>query len=349
VVHTVGHAVEGADVRADAMLARRLPRTAARSTADGLRALQRLAGNRAVAGVVASARRVARVEVSEVQSELKRGGRFAEHYPAWLTTKRAVTGKQESELLRYFTLAGLKAAVEESAVHQGNYEFVEKSVQSAYPWTPRWLVDPAGEVKETLAAELSTLASSATLKRYASERLGKLGEILKDMQVLDPSAFEQHYFKSAAQRGLPISDPLATIDFARGYTVSRSVCLRLGSGANLNSIHTAVHEVIHALSDPFAPSTFGHHLNEGVTELITQRVMREVGPQTQAPRFWQPSDTAYLQERGMVERLMQTASVSLEDLIELYFATVGGSASVTDAVQSFRDGVAAPSPASVPQ
>ena len=160
-------------------------------------------------------------------------------------------------------------------------------------------MDPGEQVRFALEDQLGLMANSPTLKA-AGAPVGELPAIIKNTELLKPADFEQRFFATAADRGLDLADSVATIDFALGFTVRGAVCLRLGSGGNLVSLHAAVHEAIHALAERGAVKGFGPVLNEGVTELLAQRVLEEVGPSSGQEKFWKPSGNPYATQRDRV-------------------------------------------------
>jgi hypothetical protein len=328
-------------------------------SAASLLALQRQVGNQAVSHLVASSRQIARVLVVEARAEQRTNANFAKHYPPWLDAKTKASGLTETELLSPFTLDKLKAAVEESATHHRNVRVAETDIYEDLNVFQKPFADAIADTKKIIGGQLGALAESATLKKYAPERLKGLGGIIETMEVLRPDAFEARYFAAAQERGLKATDQLATIDFTKGFVVSaptgeavrKRVCLRFGSGANLRKIHPAVHEVIHALADIFAPSLFGHNLNEGVTELITRQVLGEVGPGTKQPEYWKVSD-AYGTERGMVATMMREKELTWDDVLRAYFSFgsmsgEGPREGVGTAIEKFREGERAPESSAV--
>jgi hypothetical protein len=305
------------------------------SPAERLQALQRSAGNQAVARWVAGGRRLDRVSAAEVQKECTIDPDFARHYPRWLETKVKAAGIDEEKLLAPFTLEKLKAAVSQSAVHARNFHIVDEAVQKEHPWTPRALVNPGEQVRLALEDQLGLMAKSPTLQA-AGAPLGSLGGIIKNIELLKPPDFEQRFFATASDRGLNLAESVATIDYALGFAVRGAVCLRLGSGGNLVSIHPAVHEAIHALAERGAVTGFGPVLNEGVTELLAQKVIEEVGPSSDQSKFWQLSGNPYATQRDRVAQLVATKGVSLEQLFRLNFNYLMGDSKVGNAVDTFR-------------
>ena len=305
------------------------------SSVESLHALQRSAGNQAVTRWVTGGRQLGRVSVADVQKECKADAEFGKHYPRWLETKVKAAGVDEQALLAPMTLEKLKDAVNQSAVHARNFHKVDEAVQQVHSWTPRALVDPGEQVRFALEDQLGLMANSPTLKA-AGAPVGELPAIIKNTELLKPADFEQRFFATAADRGLDLADSVATIDFALGFTVRGAVCLRLGSGGNLVSLHAAVHEAIHALAERGAVKGFGPVLNEGVTELIAQRVLEEVGPSSGQEKFWKPSGTPYATQRDRVAQLVATKGVSLEQLFQLNFKYVLGDPVVGKAVDDFR-------------
>jgi hypothetical protein len=305
------------------------------SSAETVQTLQRTAGNQAVTRWVTGGRKLGRVSVADVQKECKADQEFGKHYPRWLKTKVEAAGVDEPTLLAPFTLEKLKDAVNQSAVHARNFRVVDDAVQQAHSWTPRALVNPGEQVRFALEDQLGLMAKSPTLQA-AGAPLGKLPGIIKNVELLKPPDFEQRFFASAGERGLDLADSVATIDFALGFTVRGAVCLRLGSGGNLVSLHTAVHEAIHALAELGAANGFGPVLNEGVTELLARQVLEEVGPSSDQAKFWQLNGNPYATQRDRVLELVSAKGVSLEQLFRLYFNYLMGDSKVGAAVHAFR-------------
>jgi hypothetical protein len=322
--------------------------------AESLLALQRMVGNRAVSRLVAGTRQLARVGVDEVQAELKSDAGFAKHYPPWLKIKLSLSGLTEAELLGHFTMNRLKQSVEQSAIHHRNVGVAEGDIYEGMNIFEKAFTFPIAETKKIIAGQLGALTRSPTLQKYAPRKLEGLAKIIEEMEVLRPDAFEERYFATASERGLTVTDELATIDFIKGFTGNaKRVCLRFGSGANVRTIHPAVHEVIHALADPFSKNLFGHNLNEGVTEFITRKVLDEVGPTTEQPQGWVKSD-AYNAERGMLAAMMDQESLSEDDVLRAYFSYVsftgdGPREGVGTAIERFRSAQRAPASSAVPQ
>jgi hypothetical protein len=323
-------------------------RYAGSAPADRILGLQRAAGNRAVGRWLHGERRrrLARVGVEEVQQELKTDKKFAAAYPGWIKKTTVLAGSPEREVLAGFTMKGLKDAVDQWAVHGRNYELVKQMAGKAMSWWQWTRGDVKGFLKEWYRDELQALKKSKTLLRYAADKLGpelgKLEEVIDRALVpLPPDEFEAQYLRSTRERESSVPEAIASVDFSRGFRVGDAFYLRIGSGTPPDSVHTPVHELMHALSDPFAKSLLGHELNEGLTELITERVMGEVHTATKSDLFKWP-DSAYRAERAQVRALMDHLARELswddpfEALLELYFLVWKPRAGLLDAVQTYR-------------
>jgi hypothetical protein len=138
-----------------------------------------------------------------------------------------------------------------------------------------------------------------------------------------------------------VPQALASVDLSLGFRVGDAFYLRIGSGTPADSLHTPVHELMHALSDPVTKVLLGHELNEGLTELIAGRVMDEVYAATKNNLFKWP-DTAYRSERAQVRALMDhlTKVPSLRDpfeaLLELYFSFMAARPGLIPAIEAFQ-------------
>jgi hypothetical protein len=262
------------------------------------------------------------VKKSDVDEELRKDGEFSEKYRRWLASKTAAAVTDEDTLLgRFDTLERLKSAVMEYATHLGNYDVVIGQLKK-----DRWRIEnlwstPLDDLRGVIAGQLPLLRESRLLKAYAP--LDQLDAIIDKLELLGPEEYDRRYFAAARERGLPLGDELRIFDFTKGFTLRRTVCMRVGSGANRNSLHAVVHEFIHALSSPATHLTFGPALDEGMTETIARMVIEEVMPSldAHATRYWQPSATAYQRERKLVGELADEIATptALQDLIKLYF------------------------------
>ena len=322
---------------------RRHEPVAAPTTGDLLLDLQRRAGNRMVGRWIARSRRLARVSVEDVAAARNQGGEFAAGYPAWLETKRAVTGASEKELLSAFTLAELKDAVQQYGVHQRNYAGVTTAItKTQWPWQ-RWFTDARSFLKTWYRGELAPLKRSATLQTHCR---GKLGDGLKGLEdavdralePLAPRQFEERYFGAAKERALELPKALASVDHSRGFRAGDAFYLRIGSGTDPGSLHTPVHEFMHFLSDPVTKTLLGHDLNEGLTELIAKRVMEEVVAAGGDRDLFKWPGTVYAAERAKVERLVQhlNTPTAMDDLIALYFSFMNAKKGLIAAIEAFK-------------
>lgn len=359
-VRSVPRVPERAGPAGDRVAARRFERRDP-TAAERLLELQHGAGNRAVARYVTGRRTLARMSVDEVAAECQQDAQFARDYRAWLADKVKATGANEAELVQRFTLTQLKEVVEQARRHNVNAEIVaskeharaeahaneldeRKHEHSGFFGSIKGFlaepVEPLVDLRKALTDQLRLVGRSPTLKRLAGKSLGSLPAIVDGLQILHSQEFEKMYFDTFQQRGLTVQDALGTADFAVGYTVDSTVCLRFGSGANLVKIHPAVHEVIHALAHRMTPMMFGQNLNEGMTETITRIVMAEVGPNSGQPTFWKIDGSYYASQRAMIDDLLQEPSVKakgMEGLMTLYFDIDYGDGNVLTAVRARRD------------
>jgi hypothetical protein len=329
-------------------------------TAEWLLALQRSAGNQAVARLAGQRRRaLARVDVADVRSECERDEKFAQDYREWLKMKISVTGATEADLVRDFPLNRLKETVTAFGIQgriftnvHGEAERAKQQLKQARQqstWKALagaiedWLF-PAMDLLELIQQEVAHVAGSSTLQTFAKPRLGLLPGIIARIRLLDPAGFERAYLEATKERELPRAHFLEVVDFARGFTVSGQVCLRIGSGASFSSVHPAVHEIVHALSDRAVPGIFGQNLNEGVTELICMRVMDEVASRSHFPAMWKVGNF-YSTQRDLVYKLLEDPrlgkATGLEKVFKLYFDTLSAHDSDADqagkAISEFRD------------
>ena len=271
----------------------------------------------------------------EVARETKADAEFARHYAAWLASRMRSAAMSEEAVLAEFTMSRLKDSVSEGAMHARNTKITESAIDKTMErGFLDFFPDRHGELKALLVPELELLPKSPTLALYAKGRLAKLDETLSRIQILATEPFERTFFETSKEREMSTTESMLNIDFAKGfYTSATGPCLRFGSGANLSSIHPAVHEVMHGLAATGFAAMVGPVLNEGLTELITRRVIGEVQGHSRNARMWRVTGDAYASERERTLKVAQGLGPGgLEKLVALYFDLMGGPSDALDAL-----------------
>jgi hypothetical protein len=328
--------------------------------------LQRTVGNRAVGTLIpktapgSSHSVIQRVAEDEVSRETASDKTFASQYPAWLKKTQAMTGLSTAEILAAFSLDKLKDSVSRYTIHSGNAQKMKQAIWGEASWFQKFRSNEGevavAKITEHYAAYLvEGLTASATLKKYAGDKLGKNEDALralinKALKVVDEAVFEKIYLDTVKGRGLDVqTDYLPTVDTTKGFRAGEAFYLRLGTGTPADSLHSPIHEFMHFLSDPAIKNFLGPDLNEGVTENITIVVMGEAHAKTKNDIF-DLQAPAYGDERAEVQKLMSAKSISQADLIQAYFHALQARAGLLDDITAYRAGPAAPgsAPASSP-
>lgn len=159
------------------------------------------------------------------------------------------------------------------------------------------------------------LSQSAAVGAFVS-KICKERSITNNVQFLKDSEFQLTYTKIALQNNQHLSlkqealtDYVARrIDLIDGFTHEGTIYVRTNI---LADEHILIHESIHFFGHAAFEKTFGHPMNEGMTELLAQEVSQEAGV---TPKFF-----TYQREMALVDRIMRAAGIDKQTMITAYF------------------------------
>ncbi len=159
--------------------------------------------------------------------------------------------------------------------------------------------------KDAKAIDLAITQSPAIAKFPPKQSKKAQGNV--DTQ--DKSVFSKQYTDYASALGEKSDEIQKDLETVGGFTDRKAGQIHLLN--HVSDVEVLLHEAIHLNSQEMFQKTFGHHLNEGVTEHFTRIVLKEQGLDP---------GSAYPDELAMAEALISDLGSDGEDLIgQAYF------------------------------
>ncbi len=150
------------------------------------------------------------------------------------------------------------------------------------------------------------ITQSPTLDRF---RPKKARQAQGNVDTQDKEVFSSQYTKYASALGEKSDEIQSDLKTVGGFTDRKAGQIHLLN--HVSDVEVLLHEAIHLNSQEIFQKTFGHHLNEGVTEHFTRIVLKEQGLDP---------GSAYPDELAMAEALISDLGSDGEDLIgQAYF------------------------------